>query len=104
MGNLQELKELQLDALREVANIGAGHAATALSQLTDCRIMISVPEINVTRIEDVPEMLGEAEQVVTAVLMHMLGDLTGRTLLASHIFHDACYGSYISLNGCHAIA
>ena len=81
MGNLQELKELQLDALREVANIGAGHAATALSQLTDCRIMISVPEINVTRIEDVPEMLGEAEQVVTAVLMHMLGDLTGRTLL-----------------------
>jgi chemotaxis protein CheC len=81
MGNLGELKELQLDALREVANIGAGHAATALSQLTERRIMISVPEIKVTRIEDVPDMLGDAEAVVTAVLMHMLGDLTGRTLL-----------------------
>lgn len=76
-----DLKAVQLDALREVANIGAGHAATALSQLTERRIMISVPEINVARLEDVPEMLGDPEEVVAAVLMHMLGDLTGRTML-----------------------
>lgn len=81
MRDVRDLKAIQLDALREVANIGAGHAATALSQMTDRRIMISVPEINVTRLEDVPEILGAADQVVTAVLMHMLGDLTGRTLL-----------------------
>jgi chemotaxis protein CheC len=81
MADLRELKALQLDALKEVANIGAGHAATALSQLTNRRIMISVPEINVTRIEDVPDMFGDVEEVVNAVLMHMLGDLTGRTLL-----------------------
>lgn len=81
MRDVRDLKEIQLDALREVANIGAGHAATALSQLTDRRIMISVPEINVTRIEDVPDLLGDPEEIVTAVLMHMLGDLTGRTLL-----------------------
>jgi chemotaxis protein CheC len=81
MRDVRDLKALQLDALREVANIGAGHAATALSQLTNRRIMISVPEINVSRVEDVAELLGDADQVVTAVLMHMLGDLTGRTLL-----------------------
>ena len=33
MDDLRSLKALQLDALREVANIGAGHAATALSQM-----------------------------------------------------------------------
>ena len=81
MPDVRSLKALQLDALREVANIGAGHAATALSQLTDRRIMISVPEINVTRIEDLPDLFGNAEDIVAAVLMHMLGDLTGRTLL-----------------------
>jgi len=43
MEDVRDLKERQIDALREVANIGAGHAATALSQLTNCRIMISVP-------------------------------------------------------------
>lgn len=81
MDDLSELKALQLDAVREVATIGAGHAATALSQLTQRRIMISVPEIEVRRLEQVPEMLDDPEDVVAAVLMRMLGDLTGRTLL-----------------------
>lgn len=81
MDEVRDLKELQLDALKEVANIGAGHAATALSQLTDRRIMISVPEIEITRLEDVPRTFGDPEAIVAAVLMHVLGDLTGRTLL-----------------------
>ncbi len=81
MEDFRNLKALQLDALREVANIGAGHAATALSQLTKRKIMISVPLITVTRIEEVPGLMGDADAPVAAVLMHMLGDLTGRTLL-----------------------
>jgi chemotaxis protein CheC len=81
MDDIRDLKDLQLDALREVENIGAGHAATALSQMTDRRIMISVPRINVTRLEDTAELLGDAQEVVAAILLHMLGDLTGRTLL-----------------------
>src|SRR2546422_8730271 len=81
MEDVRDLKELQIDALREVANIGAGHAATALSQLTNRRIMISVPQINIVRLEEVPDLLGTPQDVVAAVLMHMLGDLTGRTLL-----------------------
>jgi len=81
MEDLRSLKAIQLDALREVANIGAGHAATALSQMVGQTIMISVPTINVARLEDVPPQVGEPDQPVAAVLMHMLGDLTGRTLL-----------------------
>lgn len=81
MDDIRDLKELQLDALREVENIGAGHAATALSQMTNRRIMISVPKISVTRLEDVAELLGDPNEVVAAILLHMLGDLTGRTLL-----------------------
>jgi chemotaxis protein CheC len=81
MEDVRDLKELQFDALKEVANIGAGHAATALSQMTNKKIMISVPEVTVTPLEEVPEVLGHPEEVVAAVLMHMMGDLTGRTLL-----------------------
>ncbi len=81
MEDLQTLKPHQLDALREVANIGAGHAATALSQLIGQTIMISVPTINISRLEDVPLQLANPEEPVAAVLMQMLGDLTGRTLL-----------------------
>jgi len=81
MEDLRTLKALQLDALREVANIGAGHAATALSQMIGETIMISVPRINVSRLEDLPPQLASPDEPVAAVLMHMLGDLTGRTLL-----------------------
>ena len=81
MDDIRSLSANQLDALREVANIGAGHAATALSQMTGCTIMISVPTINIARLEDVPPQVSGPEEPVAAVLMHMLGDLTGRTLL-----------------------
>src|SRR5437660_12201693 len=81
MEDVRDLKELQTDALREVHNIRPGHAATALPQLTNSRIMISVPQINIVRLEEVPDLLGHPQEVVAAVLMHMLGDLTGRTLL-----------------------
>jgi chemotaxis protein CheC len=81
MHELLTLKPVQLDALREVANIGAGHAATALSHMTSQKIMISVPRINVTPLEEVPPHIGSPEEPVAAVLMNMVGDLTGRTLL-----------------------
>jgi chemotaxis protein CheC len=81
MEDLRTLKAIQMDALREVANIGAGHAATALSQMIGETIMISVPRINVSRLEELPPQVAEPDEPVAAVLMHMLGDLTGRTLL-----------------------
>ncbi len=79
--DVRNLSRAALDALREVANIGAGHAATALSQITAQQIMISVPRINVTALEDVPNQIGESEEPVAAVAMRIEGDLTGLTLL-----------------------
>ncbi|HEY0778308.1 MAG TPA: chemotaxis protein CheC [Gemmatirosa sp.] len=75
------LNAVQRDALREVANIGAGHAATALSQLTGSPIMISVPTVHVAALTEIAPQLGAGTDVVAAVLMDVMGDLTGRTLL-----------------------
>ena len=81
MEELHSLKALQLDALREVANIGAGHAATALSQMVGGTIMISVPRINIQRLDAIAPMVADPDEPVAAVLLHILGDLSGRTLL-----------------------
>ncbi len=81
MADVRDLKALQLDALREVANIGGGHAATALSQMTNRTIMIAVPEVNVRPLEEVTDLIGSPGEVIAAVLMHMMGDLTGRTMV-----------------------
>lgn len=92
MGELGTLTDLERDALREVANIGAGHAATALSQMTGRRIMISVPEVSVRRLEEVALLVGPADSVIAGVLMHLMGDLTGRTLvvLGQESAHALC--------------
>lgn len=79
--DVRNLSRTALDALREVANIGAGHAATALSQITGQRIMISVPQINVAAIEDVPNQIASGEEPVAGIAIKVAGDLTGLTLL-----------------------
>lgn len=76
--DLHSLDDTQLDAMREIANIGAGHAATALSQMTDRPIMIDVPQLHIVRLEDVDNLIGEPGEPVAAVLMKVLGDVTGR--------------------------
>ena len=81
MEDIRSLTALELDALREIANIGAGHAATALSTMTGDTIMISVPMLNVAPLDEAVGRIAAPEEPVAAVLMHMLGDLTGRTLL-----------------------
>jgi chemotaxis protein CheC len=79
---LRSLSPARLDALKEVANIGAGHAATALSLMTGARIMIDVPTVNVGQLaEIVPEIAG-ADEPIVSVMMDMQGSLNGQTLLA----------------------
>ncbi|MEW6686289.1 MAG: chemotaxis protein CheC [Candidatus Edwardsbacteria bacterium] len=79
--NLRELGAIQLDGLKEVANIGACHAATSLSELTGEKIMVNVPQIKIVSIEEVPSLLGEPEEIMASILVYFLGDMTGTTLL-----------------------
>jgi chemotaxis protein CheC len=76
----RELDATHLDALKETANIGAGHAATALSNLTGRTVMVSVPEVSVLPLEQVGSMLGDPGEVVSAVIVRVQGDMEGRTL------------------------
>lgn len=74
------LSELQLDALREIGSVGAGHAATALSRLVDRPIRLQVPAIEVIRLSEIPTAFTDPEQVVCAVYARLLGDIGGGIL------------------------
>jgi chemotaxis protein CheC len=76
----ESLGELHLDALRETANIGAGHAATALSDLSGRRVMVDVPDVAIRPIDEVSDLLGDPTQPVAAVIVRVSGDLNGRVL------------------------
>lgn len=79
----EHLTEMQLDALREVGSIGAGHAATALSQLVGQRVDLSVPALQLVPIGEVPTIFGGPETLVAAVYNRLLGDLGGSLLMAA---------------------
>ncbi len=79
--NLDELTPSQLDALKEVGNIGAGHGATALSQLLGKKIFITVPRANVIPLSGIPSLVGDPQTLVAGLTLSILGDATGKILL-----------------------
>jgi chemotaxis protein CheC len=81
IADMQTLTDAQCDALREVANIGAGHAATALSMMTGSKIMISVPRIAISPLKDVMPTMARPDDPVAVVPMSMHGSLDGHTIL-----------------------
>jgi chemotaxis protein CheC len=81
MDSLMTLTDAQVDALREVGNVGAGHAATALSQLIKKKVTISVPEVKVLELSEVENLLGDSNSLVAGVIMNVLGDITAKILL-----------------------
>lgn len=86
--NIDSLTELQIDALREVGGVGAGHAATALSQLVDRPIGLAVPTLEVLTIRQVPLAIGGPEELVAAVYSRLLGDIEGGMLFMAQ--RDVC--------------
>jgi chemotaxis protein CheC len=79
--NLDELTPTQLDALREVGNIGAGHGATALSQLLGKKIYITVPKAEILPLAEVSKLVGDPQTLVAGLTLSILGDATGKIVL-----------------------
>ncbi len=73
-----KLTDIQLDALREMSNIGAGHAAIALSQMLSRKIMIAVTRTDIVPSElFLKNMVGAGKEVVASVYLKTLGDIQG---------------------------
>ena len=75
------LSELQRDALKEVGNIGAGHAATALSQLLNTTVKLSEPTIDVLKYRDLSSRIGSPERPVAALHMYIRGEAPGQMVV-----------------------
>jgi len=75
-----KINQFQKDALKEIGSICAGNAATALSQLVNKKVEITVPEVYFLPIERVPQVVGE-DKLVVGLVVRILGDLPSVILL-----------------------
>lgn len=73
--------ELQLDALRELANIASGNAATALAQMLGREVDLNVPRVLALPLPDAVEACGSPEEATVSVVIPLEGDVTGVVLL-----------------------
>lgn len=77
MDAFKYFKEFKMDVLKEVGNIGAGNAATALSRLLDKPIDMDVPKVEILPFEEVAKIVGGAEQIVVAIFLRVEGEAPG---------------------------
>ena len=77
----EKLTGIEFDALKEVVNIAAGNATTALSNLLNKKIDIAIPEVVFTNVESVPKILGGMDTVAIGTYLNIDGDLKGSTLI-----------------------
>lgn len=77
MGAYDNLNELQFDVMREIGNIGAGNACTALSVLLGTTIDMSVPSIQLLGFDDTSDYLGGPDTEVLGVKIDVTDDLEG---------------------------
>ncbi len=74
------LNDVQLDALREIGNVGAGNSATALSQVINRRIDMNVPKVSLVPLDMVPDLVGGPDTIVVGVFLRVYGKAPGNIL------------------------
>jgi len=77
MDRIKKMNAFHLDILKEIGNIGAGHAANALSKLIGQSIEMNVPSVKVVSFDEMTERVGGSETVVVAIFLRVEGDVTG---------------------------
>ncbi|MCM1253282.1 MAG: chemotaxis protein CheC [Clostridium sp.] len=75
--NFDEMSQEYFDVLRELGNIGAGNATTALAEMLQCKVDMSVPKVGLLEFKEIGEAMGGEEQIMAGIYLGVEGDITG---------------------------
>ncbi len=75
--NLNQIDHMQFDVLREIGNIGAGNATTALSQMINAKLDMKVPKVDLLEFKELSDIVGGAENLVVGILFTLEGQIEG---------------------------
>jgi chemotaxis protein CheC len=83
--NLNEMDHMQFDVLREIGNIGAGNATTALSQMINSKLDMKVPKVDLLEFKELSEIVGGAENLVVGILFTLEGQIDGMMMFMMNL-------------------
>lgn len=96
--SLEQVSANYYDVLKEIGNIGAGNAMTALSQMLQCKIDMKVPQVKLLPFAEVGALMGGEEQIMVGVYLGVEGDITGSMMFlvekesAKHLINKVMMG------------
>jgi len=76
-----QLSEMQLDVLKEIGNIGAGNAATALSNMIEKNVGIEVPKVHVVDLSEIYRVFSSPEEISASTVVPIKGEAPGKMLM-----------------------
>lgn len=100
--SLEQVSETYMDVLKEIGNIGAGNAMTALSQMLQCKVDMKVPQVKLLEFNEVGALMGGEEQVMLGIYLAVEGDITGSIMFlvekssAKHLVSKVMMGYGVS--------
>ncbi len=74
---LEKMSNEYYDVLRELGNIGAGNATTALAQMMQCKVDMAVPQVKLLEFKELGELMGGEELIMAGIYLGIEGDITG---------------------------
>lgn len=75
--SLEQVSNEYFDVLKELGNIGAGNATTALASMLGCKLDMSVPQVKLLEFKDLGDSMGGEEQLMAGIYLAVEGDITG---------------------------
>ncbi|WP_130807022.1 chemotaxis protein CheC [Senegalia massiliensis] len=78
--DINNLNTMLLDVLKELGNIGAGNAATALAQMLNNKVDMDVPQVRLLNFSEVDNLIGGAENPVVGIYFFINGDIVGNIM------------------------
>ncbi len=77
MLSLQDVNDMYLDVLKEIGNIGAGNATTALANMLGLRIDMSVPNVEFLPVEKLGTAVGAEDDIIVGIMLGVEQDIDG---------------------------
>lgn len=75
--SMEELTSQYYDVLKELGNIGAGNATTALAQMIGCKVDMSVPQVQLLEFNELGEIVGGEDEIMVGIYLQVEGDIEG---------------------------
>ena len=75
--SMEQITQQYFDVLKELGNIGAGNATTALAQLINCKVDMKVPQVRLLNFNELGALLGGEETILVSIYLQVEGDVEG---------------------------